>query len=75
MYRHITLHRRVTAPSGVAAVTTQVLMEIRRLVVESEAAHPTAHGSSGGVTFSGGSGSGAGASTPRLLKRPDRPTG
>lgn len=47
-------------------------MEIRRLVVESEAAHPTARGSSGGITFSGGSAvlGGNGAVNPQLLKRP-----
>lgn len=53
------------------AVPTQVLMEIRRLVVESEAAHPTARGSGGGITFSGNSG----AANPRLLKRPNKPAG
>lgn len=55
-------------------------MEIRRLVVESEDAHPTAHGSSGGITFSAGSSvqGGSGATNPRLLKRPStltRPAG
>lgn len=48
-------------------------MEIRRLVMESEAAHPAAgQGGSGGITFSGGSSmqQGSGDATPRLLKRP-----
>lgn len=45
-------------------------MEIRRLVVESEAAHPAAgQGGTGGITFSGGSSMQRDA-TPRLLKRP-----
>lgn len=47
-------------------VQSQVLMEIRRLVVESEAAHPASNGAAGGITFSGASE----GDTPRLLKRP-----
>lgn len=62
-------------PSAFPCRPTQVLMEIRRLVVESEAAHPTARGASGGITFSGGGSSvqaGNGGVDSRLLKRPSR---
>lgn len=56
----------LTWDGAVLTVEPQVLMEIRRLVVESEAAHPTARGSGGGITFSGGNG----AANPTLLKPP-----
>lgn len=51
-------------------MTNQVVMEIRRLVVESEAEQPAKHGSSGGITFSAGSVAAGGKEIPRLLKRP-----
>lgn len=47
----------------------QVLLEIRRLLVESEAAHPS-RGAVASITFSAASPSKIGKDTPRLLKRP-----
>lgn len=44
-------------------------MEIRRLILESEAAHPAPRGSNG-ITFSGSSLVKGGNETPRLLRRP-----
>lgn len=44
-------------------------MEIRRLVVESEAANPASR-SNGGVSFSGSGLVADGNATPRLLRRP-----
>lgn len=45
-------------------------MEIRRLVIDSEVAHPVSEGT-GGITFSGSSlSSKVGSETPRLLRRP-----
>lgn len=51
----------------------QILMEIRRLVMESEAEHPAGKGSNGGtgaLTFSGPSLVSGGPLSPKLLKRP-----
>lgn len=48
---------------------TQVLMEIRRLILESEAAHPAPR-AGGSITFSGNSLVKGENETPRLLRRP-----
>ena len=45
-------------------------MEIRRLVVESEAAHPASRGAATVITFSGASLVKGERETPRLLRKP-----